>query len=96
MSQHGFGDLLSHAHDGVECGHGLLEDHGHARAAELAHGIVVERARCVRLRVVGEYDFALDSGLWWEKPHDGQRGHGFSRAGFAYQAQHFAASDGEA
>jgi len=80
VGKNSFGDLVSHAHDGVECGHGLLEDHGHERAAELAHGIVVERSEIARLIIVGEYDFPVDLGLWREQAHDGQRGHRFSRA----------------
>jgi hypothetical protein len=34
MGQDGFGDLVSDTHDGIEGGHGLLEDHGHAQPAQ--------------------------------------------------------------
>ena len=96
VGKNSFGDLVSHAHDGVECGHGLLEDHGHERAAELAHGGVVEGSEIACVRIVGEYDFPVDLGLWREKAHDGQRGHRFSRTRFPHEAEDFAASDGEA
>ena len=43
MSQHGFGDLVADAHDRIERGHGLLEDHGDARAAKLAQLIGGQR-----------------------------------------------------
>ncbi len=59
VGQHGLGDLISDAHDGVERGHGLLKDHGDARAAQLAHGIVGEsRADCALRSVFGEEDFS--------------------------------------
>ena len=46
-----FGDLLSDAHDRIESSHRLLKDHGDARTAKLAHGVVgkIEIAR-FRLR----------------------------------------------
>ena len=39
MGQHGFGDLLAHAHHWIERGHRLLKNHGDARAAKLAQFI---------------------------------------------------------
>ncbi len=38
MGADGFGDLGADLHDGVEGGHGLLEDHGDLAAADAAHG----------------------------------------------------------
>ena len=38
VGEEGFGDLVADAQDRVEGGHGLLEDHGDAAAAEAAHG----------------------------------------------------------
>src|SRR5229473_8168938 len=40
-------------------------------------------------------DFALEDGGWREQAHDGERGDGFSRSGFADQTEDFAGSDGE-
>lgn len=34
----GFGDLGAYGHDGIEGGHGLLEDHGYVAAPVAAHG----------------------------------------------------------
>ena len=53
VGEDGFGDLVADAHDRVERGHGLLKNHGDARAAELAHVIVgklEEIARRCRFR----------------------------------------------
>jgi len=36
VREYGFGDLLADTHDRVKGGHGLLENHGDARAAKLA------------------------------------------------------------
>jgi len=63
VGQDGFGDLISDAHDWVEGSHGLLKDHGDARASELAHGIVGELEQVARGAVFGEEDFAGDVGL---------------------------------
>jgi hypothetical protein len=41
VGQHAFGDLAADGHDRVECGHGLLEDHGDVVAATVAHGPLV-------------------------------------------------------
>src|SRR3546814_18202712 len=37
VPQHHFGDLVADAVDGIERGHGFLEDHGDAIAADRAH-----------------------------------------------------------
>ena len=58
--------------------------------------VVVEGSEIACVRILGEYDFPVDLGLWREKAHDGQRGHRFSRTRFAYEAQHFSGSNGEA
>ena len=34
MGEYGLGHLVADPHDGIEGGHGLLEDHGHAAAAQ--------------------------------------------------------------
>ena len=43
MSEQGFGDLGADAHDRVEGGHGLLEDHGDGRAAQFAEFVGLGR-----------------------------------------------------
>ena len=96
MRDDGFGNLISDAHHRIERGHRLLKDHGNARAAQLAHGVVIERGQIPRGRaVICEEDFAGDSGLRRQQAHDGQGSDRLAGAGFADQAQDFAGSDGE-
>ncbi len=42
-----------------------------------------------------ESDFTLEDGGRRKQAHNGERGDGFSRAGFADQTEDFAGSDGE-
>ena len=46
MGEYGLGDLIADAHHGIESGHRFLEDHGDARAAQLAHGVVGKLVDC--------------------------------------------------
>ena len=63
MRDDGFGNLISDAHHGIERGHRLLKNHGDARTAELAHGVVIERGQIARCgTVIGEEDFAQKLG----------------------------------
>ena len=48
------------------------------------------RGEAVLLKTILESDFALDDGGGREQAHDGERGDGFSGAGFADQAEDFA------
>src|SRR5215469_2206036 len=79
VSDDGFGDLLAYGHDGVEGGHGLLEDHGDIAAAVAAHGFFGEGQE----RGSGEGDVAGSGGGGREQAEDGEGGGGFSGAGFA-------------
>ncbi len=38
VPHHRLGDLLTDAHDGIQRGHGLLENHGDSAPAHAAHG----------------------------------------------------------
>jgi molybdopterin converting factor small subunit len=96
VRQESLRDLVANAHDGIESGHGLLKDHGDARAAELPHGAVRKRGEVAGRAVFGEQDVAGDAGLRRKQPHDGEGGDRFSGAGFADQPKDFAGSDGEA
>ena len=88
------GDLLADGHDGVEAGHGFLEDHADAGAADLPH---------VGGCSAGEVDaFEPDAaagdatgGRGREEAHDGERGDGFAGAGFADDGEGFAGIDVE-
>jgi len=67
MGEDGFGDLVADAHDGIEGGHGLLKDHGHADAAEL---LKIGRAGGSEVAAFETYR-AGEAGLRREKSHDG-------------------------
>jgi len=95
VSQHALGDLIADAHDGVEGGHRLLENHSDARAAELAHRFVGKRGEIAGRAIVGEKDFAGDLGLRREQAHDGEGCDRFAGAGFADQPKDFAGGDGK-
>ena len=105
VREYGFGDLLADTHDRVKGGHGLLENHGDARAAKLpqligrqggeTHVDAVAILHVVLGNAVLENDVARDDGRGRKQAHDGERGDGFSRAGFADQAEDFPMLDGE-
>ena len=88
----GFGDLGADGHDGVEGGHGLLEDHGDVAAAVAAHGWFGEGEEGI---VPSKGDVAGDLGGWGEEAEDGERGGGFAGAGLADEAEGFAGIDVE-
>ena len=96
MSEDGFGDLVADTHDRVEGGHGLLENHGDARAAKLPQlvGRQLGEMRGEAVAVL-KGDLARDDRGGRKQAHDGERGDGFSGAGFADQAEHFARGDRE-
>ncbi len=77
----------------VERGHRLLEDHGDAVAADRLHCPFVEAGKVL----AAEPDAAGGDagGRLRQQPHDGKRGHRLARAGFAGDAQRFAARERE-
>ena len=81
MGEHGLGNLIADAHHGIERGHGLLENHGHARAAEL---LQLGGAGCRQLAALEEHPTG-EPRLRRQQSHDGQRGDAFAGAGFADQ-----------
>ncbi len=86
------GDLVAHRHDRVECGHRLLEDHGHARAAQAA------QARGLGLQHILALEQDLAGGgpqLARQQPHHGLGGDGLAGARFAHHAHDLAGVDGE-
>ena len=96
VSQYGLRDLVADPHDGIESGHRLLEDHGDARAAQLAHRVVGQRRETSGCTVLRKENLTGDPCLGRQQAHDGERSNGFAGAGFADQAEDFAGSDGEA
>src|ERR1700733_11374867 len=95
MRQYGLDYLVANAHDRIEGGHRLLKDHRNARPAGWAHGIVRWGGKIGGRAILGEENFARDSCLRREKPHDGEGCNGLSRTGLADQTENFAGSDGE-
>ena len=85
MGQDGFGDLVSDAHDGIEGGHGLLEDHGQAKATQL---LQIGRAGGSGVAAFKD-NGAGDTRLRRQESHDGQGGDAFSGAGFADEGESF-------
>ena len=86
-------DLLPHRQRRIERRHGVLQDHGDARASQLAH----------RLPALGQEILALEQDLPTDdaparlrhKPQDGQARHGLARSRLANDPQGLAAPQGE-
>src|SRR5580704_19578005 len=95
MSENSLCDLVADTHHGIERGHGFLEDHGNARAAELAHGVIGQSWETAGVAVLREKNFPGHPRLRRKKAHDGEGSNRFARAGFADQTEDFAGSDGE-
>ena len=88
----GLDNLVAHAVDGVERGHGLLEDHRDLPAADLLHlGL---RGGEEVLAVEGDRAAGHMAGLL-EQSHDGERRHGLARAGLAHHGEDLAALEVE-
>ena len=76
-------ELVPHGKDRIERGHGLLKDHGHPVApdvAEVLHGHI-QQALAVKL------DAAGDPGVLLGQAHDGQGRHALAAARLAHDAQ---------
>ena len=86
FDEHGFGELFSHAHDGIEAGHGILEYHGDFVAADLVKILFADFHQI--LSVVDDLA-ALFDGVARENPHDGAVRHRFSRAAFSDDGERF-------
>lgn len=97
MREDGFGDLAADAHDRVERGHGLLEDHGDGAAAVGAHLVFAEGEQVfgVRVGLAGELEAAGDGGRGRKQAEDGERGGGLAGAGLADEADGFAGGNVE-
>jgi hypothetical protein len=94
VSTDGLGDLVADAHDGVESGHGLLEDHGHAQAAQgLQH--LLQTSGAGGGEVAFEEHGAGEPRLRRQQSHDGEGGDALAGAGFADQGEGFARREDE-
>ena len=89
MGLDGFCDLDAYGHDWIQCGHGLLEDHGYVAASVAAHGFGWEREKIFACKCnVSRHLRGI-----WKEAEEGQRGCGFAAAGLAYESENFAGMD---
>src|SRR5438128_1484007 len=86
-------DLLSAGHDRVERGHRLLEDHRHARAAQLAQARLARRENVLAIDHDAPGGSAQGIG---EKSHRRLRDHGLARSRFTHQADDLSCLDRKA
>ena len=89
MDTERFGDLAADGHDGIEGGHGFLEDHGEVFAAVAAHGVVREGEQVFAHKPYGSSDLRGGG----KEAEEGERGGGFAGAGLADQAEGLAGVD---
>jgi hypothetical protein len=84
------GDLVADFEDGVETGSGLLEDHGDAVAADVAHVGFGKLEQVLALEEdLAADDLAGDA----HEAQDGEGGHAFATARFADKTHDFSAID---
>jgi hypothetical protein len=91
MGEVGFGDLGAYLHDGVEGGHGFLEDHGDRASAVAAHAFFGEGEEVFS----GKSNVSSDLRGRGEEAQEGEGGGGFAGAGLSDQAEGFAGGDFE-
>ncbi len=73
----------------IERGHGVLEDHGDLRPANLSHFIHGQLQQILPI----ELNLARDLPRLLDQPHDGQRRHALAAAGLPDHAQRLALSN---
>ena len=83
----GLGDLILHRVEGIQAGHGILEDHADLIAAHLAE---LARAHLRHLAVIEADGIGVDVRVVGKQAHDGHHGHALARAGLAHDAQRLA------
>jgi hypothetical protein len=88
-----FAELVTDAVDGVEGGHGLLENHADITAPDGAELIVRKGGEFLPVEVDAAGEDA--AGGLGEQTVDGESSHGFAATGFAYQAEGLTGLDGE-
>ena len=80
-------DLVAHAHDRVQAGRGLLEDHADAPAPHAAHRAFRQAVQVLAVQVDLSAHDAAGIG---QQPQQRQRGHALAAAGLADQREGFA------
>ncbi len=88
------GHLLSHGNQGIQGGHGVLEDHGDLFAAYLAHPLPGRSYQLFAVKADG--GTLLNPGRIRKQMQDGHGGYALAAAGLPHNAQDFALSHGEA
>ena len=78
LQQHGLGQLLADAHDGVQGGQGVLEDHGDLIATDPVELVLADLQQV--LAAVEDLT-AIDDGVAGQDAHDGAAGNGLTGAG---------------
>ena len=91
VSAEGLGDLVADAHNRVQRGHGLLEDHGACAAAEAADAGFGEGVK----PPAGKGDGSGDAGGGRKQAQEGERGGRLAGAGLAYEAEGFSLRNGK-
>ena len=86
----GLNELVAHRVDGVEAGHGVLENHGHLVSPEVGHLILGKGQHVLALKGNGPAD-DLAGGL--QKPDDRIGLHALAGAGLAHDAHDLAVVD---
>ncbi|MNL16639.1 hypothetical protein D3C87_1376910 [compost metagenome] len=89
MQAQGLADLVAQGQHRVQAGHGLLEDHGDAVAAQRAALAFRQRQQILAF----EQHAPLNAGVARQQAQQGERGGGFAAAGLADQRQGFPGAD---
>lgn len=92
MEENGFEDLVADGVDGVEAGHGFLEDHGDFVAADGAHCFFVVVEEVLALEVDGAA--VVSAGGRGDELECAHGGDGFAAAGFANDGEGLLGVDG--
>ena len=91
---HGLPDLVAHSHNGVQGGHGVLEDHGDDLPTHELHVALRDGHNVIALEEDLPVGYAADPVR--QQTHEGQGRAGLARAGLAHQTQAPAVGQGEA
>ena len=84
LQQHGLGNLLTDADDGVQRGQGVLEDHGDLVAPDFAHILLGDLQQ---IPAVIDNLAALNNGVARQNSQDGLGGDGLAGTGLAHHSQ---------
>ena len=87
LEHHGLGQLFADAHDGVQAGQRILENHGDFVAANLIEVILADLEQIL---AVVENFAVLDDRVAGQNAQDSLRGDGLTRAGLAHDGERLA------